>query len=222
MPISDLSISAQNYIKVIWALTEWSDTPVTASALAEATGLKISSVSGTVSKLEAQGLVSHARYGAVSLTPQGENFALMMIRRHRLLETFLYTHLNLTWDQVHDEAEHLEHAVSTFLIDRIDEVLGYPNRDPHGDPIPNKDGVIERVDAIQLSDVTPGAEVVVERISDSDPELLRYLSNAHIDVGTRIHISAGPKFSDTLVAQADGHDAVTLGRSATDLMWVTQ
>ncbi|TDP89445.1 DtxR family iron (metal) dependent repressor [Leucobacter luti] len=133
MSVSALSASTQNYLKAIWGLTEWSSAQVTPTLIAERTGLKLSSVSDAVRKLASQGLVDHAPYGAVELTETGRSYALVMVRRHRLIEAFLVSVLGYSWDQVHDEAEHLEHAVSDFMIDRIDEFLEFPTRDPHGD-----------------------------------------------------------------------------------------
>lgn len=132
MSVSALSASTQNYLKAIWGLTEWSSAQVTPTLIAERTGLKLSSVSDAVRKLASQGLVDHAPYGAVELTETGRSYALVMVRRHRLIEAFLVSVLGYSWDQVHDEAEHLEHAVSDFMIDRIDEFLEFPTRDPHG------------------------------------------------------------------------------------------
>lgn len=131
MPLSELSVSTQNYLKEIWSLEEWTKTPATASALAERMGLRISSVSDGLKRLAAADLIEHQPYGAIELTETGRSYALAMIRRHRLIETFLVETLGYTWDRVHDEAEVLEHAVSDFMVDRIDTLLGHPTRDPH-------------------------------------------------------------------------------------------
>lgn len=142
MSVGDLSTSTQNYLKGIWALSEWSDTPVTPSSVAKHLGLRKSTVSDGVRKLGEQGLVEHKPYGAVELTDTGRTYAVAMIRRHRLIETFLVEALGYTWDQVHDEAENLEHSVSDFMVDRIDAFLDYPSRDPHGTPSPQPAGVL--------------------------------------------------------------------------------
>src|SRR5690554_6655643 len=135
MSVSELSASAQNHLKVIWGLQEWSDDPVLPSTIAEKSGLRPSSVSGAISKLVERGLVEHEPYGAVHLTDAGRRLALDMVRRHRLIETFLVRALGYGWDEVHDEAEELEHAVSDLMVERLDAFLGHPRRDPHGDPI---------------------------------------------------------------------------------------
>ncbi|MGO2659625.1 metal-dependent transcriptional regulator [Mycetocola reblochoni] len=222
MSVSELSPSAQNYLKAVWGLTEWSNAPVTPSLVAERTGLKLSSVSDAIRRLTAQGLLSHARYGSVELTEAGRGYALAMVRRHRLIEAFLVSVLGYSWDQVHDEAEHLEHAVSDFMIDRIDAFLGFPSRDPHGDPIPTADGTVSIPTASQLSELGPGARVVVERISDSDSALLQFFEGHGIVVGAELDVAEGPAFSDAMGVRVVGRPgAVTLGRTATDALYVS-
>ena len=152
MSVSELSTSTQNYLKAIWGLKEWSSEPVTATLIAKQLGLKLSSVSDAVRKMAKQGLVSHTPYGSVELTELGRQYALVMVRRHRLLESFLVQALGYTWDEVHNEAENLEHAVSDMLIERVDKFLDYPTRDPHGDPIPTVDGQITIPSAHRLTD----------------------------------------------------------------------
>src|SRR5690606_20624954 len=161
---SQLSASSQNYLKAIWGLQEWSDDPITPTAVAAKVGVRLSTASDAIRKLGEQGLVQHTPYGAVTLSEQGRTHALAMVRRHRLIETFLVQVLGYRWDQVHDEADALEHAVSDLMVDRIDEHLDHPTRDPHGDPIPQPDGTVARPDAVQLSAVEPGRAVRAERI----------------------------------------------------------
>ncbi|MBV7363879.1 metal-dependent transcriptional regulator [Actinomycetaceae bacterium TAE3-ERU4] len=198
MSVSTLSASPQNYLKIIWALSEWSDQPVTTKLLGEKTGLRLSTISETVKKLTEKGLLHHEPYGAIELTEQGREYALAMIRRHRLIETFLVEVLDYGWEEVHAEAEHLEHAVSDLLIDRIDEYLGHPDRDPHGDPIPNKSGQVPALVAVSLDEAPHGQVLTVERIADSDPELLKFLQSQKIGVGVEIKVEPGPPFSDSL------------------------
>lgn len=222
MSVSQLSESAQNYLKAVWVLAEWSDAPVTPTLIAERTGLRLSSVSDAIRKLTGQGLLHHAPYGAVELTPEGHDFAVAMVRRHRLIESFLVTSLGYGWDQVHDEAERLEHAVSDFMVDRIDEFLGFPSRDPHGDPIPSKSGKISMPDAVQLTSAETGSEVVVERISDEDPALLQFFQENGIDLGVRLTVSEGAPFSDSVDVRVHGADRpLALGRTATDALYVS-
>lgn len=220
--VSELSTSAQNYLKAVWGLTEWSSKPVTASLIAERTGLKLSSTSDAVRRLTAQGLLAHTPYGAVELTEIGRSYALEMVRRHRLIESFLVDVLRYSWDQIHNEAEILEHAVSDFMIDRIDALLEFPTRDPHGDPIPAADGSVEIPDAKILTQMGAGKTVVVERISDSDPALLRFFAENGVGVGVRLDVAEGAPFSEALNVRVGGTGpAVVLGRSASDALYVS-
>ncbi|GAA4194894.1 metal-dependent transcriptional regulator [Gryllotalpicola kribbensis] len=184
MPLSELSSTVQDYLKVIWSATEWAPGPVTVTRLAERMGVRKATVSDAVRRLVDAGLLAHEPYGGVELTELGRGHALGMVRRHRLIETFLVDMLGYGWDEVHDEAENLEHAVSDTLVDRIDALLGHPTRDPHGDPIPTRDGLPHLPDAILLADAPAGVPLTVERISDSDPALLRALASRGIRPGT--------------------------------------
>lgn len=234
MSVTDLSVSTQNYLKAIWALSEWTDDPVTPSRIADRVGLRLSSVSDAMKKLGTQGFVHHSPYGAVELTDEGRAHALAMVRRHRLIESFLVQTLDYTWDQVHDEAESLEHAVSDFMVERIDALLGHPTRDPHGDPIPGADGSVITLNATKLSHVDPagsgdaGQEVTVERIVDEEPELLQFFADQGIVVGSRLLINEGAPFSDTVEVKilggsetADAPTTLTLGRTGTDALYVS-
>lgn len=221
MSVSQLSASSQNYLKVIWGLQEWSDAPVTTSVLASKLAVQQSTVSDALSRLAAQGLIEREPYGPVALTDSGRSYAVQMVRRHRLIETFLVQLLGYRWDQVHEEAESLEHAASDFMVERIDERLGFPRRDPHGDPIPGPNGDVTIPDAMLLSQVGSGSRVVVERISDADPQLLQYFTDQGVGIGTTITVEAGSPYSDALEITADGAAAVTLGSSATDAVWVS-
>lgn len=222
MSVSQLSMSTQNYLKAIWNLQEWSSVPVTPSALASKAGVKLSTASDAVRKLTEQGLLEHAPYGAVTLTDEGRTHAVAMVRRHRLIETFLVEVLGYRWDQVHDEAESLEHAVSDFMVDRIDEHLGRPDRDPHGDPIPGADGSITRPEAVALTALTAGSRARVERISDQDPGLLQFFADRSIGVGTVLMTRAGEPYSGSVEVAVEGADGtLALGASATDAVWVS-
>ncbi len=181
-----LSTVAENYLKVIYGHTEWQPDPMTSSQLATRLGLAPSSVTEMVKKLTVQGFVEHALYGTIVLTSLGRTEALRMVRRHRLIETWLVSEFGYGWDEVHDEAEVLEHVVSDRMIDAIDARLGHPTADPHGDPIPGADGVVPPAQGVRLSEVESGGSVRVVRISDSDPEVLRLLEGRGIGVGTRL------------------------------------
>lgn len=222
MSVTQLSSSAQNYLKTIWTLAEWSDEEVTASGIAAATGLRLSSVSDAIRRLTSQGLLEHAPYGSVELTEAGRLHAVAMVRRHRLLETFLVEVLGYTWDQVHDEAEVLEHSVSDFMIERIDERLGRPSRDPHGDPIPAADGTTTLPAAIPLTQAGADQALSVERISDADPELLQFFAGHGIRVGTRLLKRARDPYLGGVEVQIDDGAALPLGPAATDALYVSR
>ncbi|HMR50354.1 MAG TPA: metal-dependent transcriptional regulator [Arachnia sp.] len=222
MSVTELSASTQNYLKVVWGLSEWSDAPVTPGLIAEKTGLRLSSISDAVRRLTAQGLLDHTPYGAVTLTEKGRAHAVAMVRRHRLIETFLVEALGYGWEQVHDEAESLEHAVSDFMVERIDEFLGFPTRDPHGDPIPAADGSLPPLEAERLSFAHAGREVVVERISDDDPALLQFFVAHGIVVGARLEVTPGPPFSEAVGVRADpAEEPVPLGRTPMSALYVS-
>ena len=148
-----------------------------------------------VRKLSHQGLVEHARYGTIVLTPAGRAAALRMVRRHRLIETWLVREFGYGWDEVHDEAEVLEHALSDRLLDAIDVRLGHPMADPHGDPIPSADGSVPQLSGILASKLAPETTARIVRISDRDPDVLRRLARAGIGVGSAI---AGGQVADDL------------------------
>jgi DtxR family Mn-dependent transcriptional regulator len=180
---------AQDYIKAIWNATEWGEPPITTSALAARFETSAPNVSETMRRLARQGLVTYRPYKPVELTDEGRRLALVMVRRHRLLETFLVTTLGYSWDEVHHEAELLEHAVTARFVERIDALLDRPQQDPHGDPIPAADlSVPHPDDAVLLTDAAPGTYEVV-RINDDDPLLLQWLKGASVRPGSEVVIT---------------------------------
>lgn len=205
MSFQDLSVNSQDYLKVMWDLQEWTGEAVQPSALAKKTGMKLSTVSGAIARLTAMGLVEHNPYGAITLTEEGTEYALIMVRRHRLLESFLVRTLGYGWDEVHDEADSLEHAVSDNMIDRIDAALGHPAHDPHGDPIPTAAGDIEEEATIPLSKAPENALVEVERVNDEDPDLLRYLTSEGITVGSTLRIGQKAPYSNSVSVTVVSH-----------------
>lgn len=221
MHVDDLSESSQNYLKVIWGLTEWSRGGATNTAIADRVGLKVSTVSDAIRKLTDQDLVEHAKYGDVTLTAEGRRLAVTMVRRHRLIETFLVQVLHYRWDEVHDEAEVLEHAVSARMIERIDALLEHPTRDPHGDAIPADDGSVPEREAEPLASAAPGSTVRVARIGDRDPQLLGYLATSGIGVDAVVEIAESAPFSDTISVRTHDGRTVPLGAAAAKAVWVS-
>ncbi|HET9877207.1 MAG TPA: manganese-binding transcriptional regulator MntR [Mycobacterium sp.] len=219
-----LSTVAQDYLKVIWTAQEWSPDKVSTKMLAEKIGVSASTASESIRKLAEQGLVDHAKYGAVTLTEAGRRAALAMVRRHRLLEAFLVGELGYSWDEVHDEAEVLEHAVSERLIARIDAKLGFPQRDPHGDPIPASDGQVPTPPARQLWACRDGETGAVARISDADPEMLRYFDGVGISLDSQLRVLTRREFAGIISVAIDSpdgtHATVDLGSPAAQAIWV--
>lgn len=189
MDIDSITPVVQDYLKAIWSATEWGDPPVTTKALAARFGTTPANVTDTMRRLSAQGLIDYAPYRPATLTDVGTRLALAMVRRHRLIETFLVVTLGYGWDEIHDEAERLEHAATDLLIDRIDDLLGHPAADPHGDPIPTSDGHLEPLtDAVRLRDASPG-RYVIRRVSDRDPDDLESASVLGLLPGSVIDLS---------------------------------
>jgi len=213
-----VAAAVEDYVRAIYGHTEWQDEPITTSVLAARLGLAASSVTEMVKKLVAQGLVAHEPYGAIELTAEGSALAVAMVRRHRLIETWLVGRMGYRWDEVHDEAEVLEHAISDRLLDALDAELGRPVRDPHGDPIPAADGTVTRPAAIRLSEAPEGHRGAVVRIRDRDPLLLRHLEaeGVLLDVGVRLG-SRGASTSRLIVAGRD----LELATSALASIWVS-
>ncbi|MDL9936312.1 metal-dependent transcriptional regulator [Gordonia sp. ABSL1-1] len=220
-PVTELSSVTQDYLKIIWTTQEWADVRVTTKLLAEKLGVSPSTASEAIRKLAEQGLVSHERYGAVSLTDEGRTAAILMVRRHRLLETFLVRELGYGWDEVHDEAEVLEHAVSDRLMARLDAKLGYPDRDPHGDPIPALDGSVPSPDVRPLSDLEVNESGTVARISDADPDMLRYFDEVGVALDRRLTVVEKRPFAGTIAITVEGSNDIDLGDIAARAIFLT-
>ena len=213
----EISNAVQDYAKAIWSLGRRDDEPVSTSALAERLHVSPASVSAMVKRLEAMGLVEHEPYHGVTLTPSGERVALEVVRHHRLLELYLSEALGMSWDRVHEEAEVLEHAISPQLSELIAAKLGNPTHDPHGDPIPTVEGEIDDTPTQPLSELTPGYRGVFVRVSDSDPDMLRYLADRGIAPGDRFEVIAREPFEGPLTVAFGGSEHV-LGGALTHAM----
>jgi DtxR family transcriptional regulator, Mn-dependent transcriptional regulator len=201
----ELSDAIQDYVKEIYKL-EASGRRASTSALAEQLGISAPSVTAMLKKLATLGLVKHERYRGARLTAKGERVALEVIRHHRLLEQYLSQTLGLPIDALHDEADRLEHALSEELEAHIDRTLGYPTRDPHGDPIPGPDLKLVVTDATPLSALEPGAEAVVSRVPDGDGDLLRYLDSLKLTPGNRVEVRDSAPFEGPLTVRVGGEE----------------
>ncbi len=188
MAVRAESEATEDYLKAIHALADRHGTAVGTAELAHRLGVTPGSASAMTRKLAERGLVEVEAYRGVTLTDRGRELALEVIRHHRLLELYLHRHLDVPWDRVHDEAERLEHVISEDLERRIAEKLGHPTRDPHGDPIPTLDGRIEEARSLPLQALEPGQSGRFVRVSDSDPEMLRYLSERGIAPGDDVEV----------------------------------
>lgn len=222
MKSSAVSSSIEDYVKVIYSYTEWQDKPINSTQLASRLGVANSSVSEMVRKLKELGLVDHQPYSPIRLTEAGLRLALSMVRRHRLLEAYLVSELGYSWDEVHDEAEQLEHAVSDLFIERMSAKLGNPLQDPHGDPIPDADGNIVMPPSYRLDQLDPGHQGRIIRISDHDPVLLRYLEAEGLVVDAQLQVVGRKPFSGTLeiILQGSSPRNIDLGEEAVSALWL--
>jgi DtxR family Mn-dependent transcriptional regulator len=196
--------STEDYLKAICTLEHGGGT-VTTSALAQQLGLTAASVTGMIKTLSRKGLVRYERYRGVALTHAGRRMALTIVRRHRLWEMFLVKYLGFGWDEIHEEAERLEHATSEVLEAKLDRALGFPPVDPHGDPIPTVDGVLDEGGGRTLADSTPGA-VIVTRVTSADPALLKYAAALGIRIRKRIWIKETVPVDGSLRIRIGGRD----------------
>jgi DtxR family Mn-dependent transcriptional regulator len=181
-----LSQAVEDYLKTIYKLH--SGGAVTTTEIARSLGVSSASVTNMVKKLAQSGFLTHQSYRGVVLTAAGEKIALEIIRHHRLLETYLREIMGYGWEQMHAEAEHLEHHISEEFEDRLDEMLGYPTHDPHGDPIPTRDGTIIPTDGSPIFGFAEGDRIRIVRVPDDDPELLHRLEHANLLPGAEVGI----------------------------------
>jgi DtxR family transcriptional regulator, Mn-dependent transcriptional regulator len=215
-----VSAAIEDYAKAIYALQERGEgCAVTTNALAERMGVTPASASAMVKKLDGMGLVMHRRYRGVQLTAKGSAIALEVLRHHRLLELYLSESLGVPWDRVHDEAEVLEHVLSEELEELIAAKLGDPTHDPHGDPIPSRDGLLPDEPTVSLQVLATGDTGRFVRISDSDPEMLRYLAARGIAPGDEFEVVDKQPFDGPVFARF-GADVHVLGGSLARAMRV--
>ena len=210
--------AVEDYLKAIYLLAQ-GEQAVGTSAIADRLGVAPGSVTGMLKRLGKQGLVDHERYQGASLTDEGRREALRMIRRHRVLELFLVEVLGYTWDQVHEEAERLEHAASDDLVNRMATVLGDPEVDPHGHPIPSRGGRLPTHDLTRLSDLEQGRSAVLRRVSDEDPEALRYLARLNLIPGVELEILERTPFGGPMRVRV-GHGEEMIGTELADRLRV--
>ena len=208
-----ISHSVQDYLKTIYKLQNGhgASEPVNTTLLSETMGVAAASVTSMFKKLAEMNLVSHTPYKGVALTDVGEKAALKVVRHHRLLERYLMDTLGYSWDEVDAEADRLEHAISEEFEERIDRALGYPTIDPHGDPIPTRDGNIKRFDTSRLSEVDVGQRVEIRHVSDHDPKMLRYMEDLGLVPSAIVVVRERAPFNGPLlVVTPEGEHALGL------------
>lgn len=214
-----LGSSAEDYLKNIYKLLLERE-HVTPSLLAERLRVSPAAVTKMLRRLQELKLVNYVRSQELSLTPSGEKVALEVIRHHRLLEVYLMQALGYTWDQVDREAERLEHHISEEFEDRIDALLGHPTHDPHGDPIPTRDGKIAPMANGTLAQLLPGQAATIRRVSDGDPEMLRYLGRMGLYPNTPVRMVEQEPFGGPLRVEVAGVD-LAIGRELAGNVFVT-
>lgn len=212
-----MTFSEENYLKTIYHLTTVSDAEVNTNAIAEMMETKASSVTDMLKKLAEKDLVNYIKYQGVSLTEKGKMTAKMIVRKHRLWEVFLVEKLNFSWDEVHDIAEQLEHIKSEKLINKLDDFLGNPTEDPHGDPIPNAKGQIVSIEKQLLSELSENQTGICVGVKDSSSEFLKYLDKQEIALGSRIEIIEKETFDLSIIIKVDSKELTISNKIAGNL-----
>ncbi|MCL6501599.1 MAG: metal-dependent transcriptional regulator [Pirellulales bacterium] len=214
------SLTVENYVKAIFQICHGQDgEPAATGQIAAALGVSPGTVTSMLKTLSEAGLASYTPYEGARLTKAGSRLALRVLRRHRLIELFLAETLHLAWDEVHEEAEHMEHAVSELLIDRIDAYLGYPAVDPHGDPIPRADGSLADIQCQALATCAAGERFALVRVVDQSPGFLRYLTDSELALGAQGEVLANCVEAGTLTVRV-GQRETTLSRAKAEKLLV--
>ena len=203
--ILNLSYTEENYLKAIFSISAKSGKAVNTNLIAQKLETKASSVTDMLKKLADKKLVDYKKYQGVSLTTKGRITAVSIVRNHRLWEVFLVEKLDFKWDEVHDLAEQLEHIKSEQLTDRLDAFLGCPTRDPHGDPIPDKDGNIEQRVSELLANINEGTECVLVGVKDSSSLFLKFLDKSNIKLGSTITVLQKEDFDSSMLVEIDNN-----------------
>ena len=212
-----MTFSEENYLKTIYHLTIISDSEISTNAIAEKMETKPSSVTDMLKKLAEKDLVNYKKYQGVSLTENGKLAAKMIVRKHRLWEVFLVDKLDFSWDEVHDVAEQLEHIKSEKLINKLDDFLGNPTEDPHGDPIPDVNGRIIKIEKQLLSELSESQKGICVGVKDTSSEFLKYLDKQEIALGSKIEIIGKESFDLSLKIKVDNKDLTISNKIASNL-----
>lgn len=215
------SFVEENYLKAIYHLSTHGNESVSTNALAEEMQTSPASVSDMIAKLSKKKVVDYQKYRGVNISSKGKDIALQVIRKHRLWEVFLVEKLKFHWDEVHDVAEQLEHIKSPLLISRLDEFLGYPKHDPHGDPIPDENGVFATIKKVPLTELELNTDSQVVAVNDSSTAFLKYLDKVGISIGTKIRIDDKNEFDGSLDITINQQKKLTISQTAAENILVT-
>jgi len=220
--MQELSFAEENYLKAIYHLSSAGQLQVNTNAIAEKLNTKPASVSDMIRKLSDKEVISYVKYQGVNITKKGKKRALLVIRKHRLWEVFLVSKLGFHWDEVHDIAEQLEHIKSSLLIARLDEFLGFPKFDPHGDPIPDEEGVISSKPRIILSDLGLGEEAELVSMKDTGNAFLKYLDRIQLKIGSKIQTMEIMEFDGSREILSNGDKKITISQQVADNLLVVR
>ena len=216
----ELSFAEENYLKAIYHLSSDGQKQVNTNAIAERLETKPASVSDMIRKLSEKGVITYIKYQGVNITKDGKKKALWVIRKHRLWEVFLVDKLNFHWDEVHDIAEQLEHIKSSLLISRLDEFLEFPKFDPHGDPIPDAEGIISSKPRLILSEIDANITTELVSMKDTGNAFLNYLDKIGMKIGTKIMVSDIFEFDGSVEIELDGRKKITISKQVADNLLV--
>lgn len=219
--ITELSFTEENYLKAIYHLSHDGGENVNTNSLAESMSTTPASVNDMVKRLAQKNLIGYQKYKGATLLPAGKKRALSIIRKHRLWEVFLVDKLGFNWDEVHEIAEQLEHIQSIDLIKRLDKFLGYPTIDPHGDPIPNEDGVMKLTVKAPVSEVENGTKGLIVAVNTDDSKLLKHLDQIGIKLGSRINVIERIEFDGSVSIQLDDHGQLFISKPIAENLLIT-
>ena len=209
-------------MKAIWELAADSGDAASTKGVAERLSVSAASVSNMFGRLQEMGLVEHERYRGATLTERGRSEALRLVRRHRLIETFLLEHLGYDWQEVHEEAERLEHVVSDAFTDRLAKFLGHPDHDPHGDPIPSAEGILETDDSFPLSQAVEGKRLRISKVRDEDAAMLDYFGDRNLVPGRLLTVREVRALDGVVIVEDEEAEVYALGKPLARSMFVRE
>ncbi len=216
------SVTVENYVKTIWLEQQQTDELIPMGRVATVMGVTPGTATTMAKTLNKAGLIRYEPRDGLRLTAGGEELAMHVLRRHRLVELFLVQVLGLDWSEVHEEAEQWEHVISDRVLERMDRILNFPRVDPHGDPIPDASGALPEQDGMCLTEVSEGKAVAVSRIVDQDPAFLQYLDRVGLTPGTELEVLGQDRMAEAVTLRVADGELVTLGRAAAAKILVTR